>query len=161
MIRYTMAMIAGFALTAPALAQDANHIRIDGQIYDLRTLGAPPDAGEARAARHAREQYEDQNSGIVTRGTPHPYSRPILHRYKKVNCCFTSADENPRSMHQLWRCRVRKLTDCIGNSKPSCRPDAVTILREFVRVGHFPASPRRHSQKLAARLIEQASTGAA
>jgi hypothetical protein len=42
MIRYTMAMIAGIALTAPALAQDANHIRIDGQIYDLRTLGAPP-----------------------------------------------------------------------------------------------------------------------
>ena len=71
MIRYTMAMIAGIALTGPALAQDANHIRIDGQIYDLRTLGAPPDAGETRAARHAREQYEDQNSGIVTRGTPH------------------------------------------------------------------------------------------
>ena len=77
MIRYTMAMIAGIALTAPALAQDANHIRIDGQIYDLRTLGAPPDAGEARAARHAREQYEDQNSGIVTRGTPH---RELLKR---------------------------------------------------------------------------------
>jgi hypothetical protein len=72
-----MAMIAGIALTAPALAQDANHIRIDGQIYDLRTLGAPPDAGEARAARHAREQYEDQNSGIVTRGTPH---RELLKR---------------------------------------------------------------------------------
>ena len=77
MIRYTMAMIAGIALTAPALAQDANHIRIDGQIYDLRTLGAPPDAGEARAARHAREKYEDQNSGIVTRGTPH---RELLKR---------------------------------------------------------------------------------
>lgn len=77
MIRYTMAMIAGIALAAPALAQDANHIRIDGQIYDLRTLGAPPDAGEARAARHAREQYEDQNSGIVTRGTPH---RELLKR---------------------------------------------------------------------------------
>src|SRR6516162_9776750 len=133
MIRYTIAMIAGIALTAPALAQEANHIRIDGQIYDLRTLGAPPDAGEARAARHAREQYEDQNPGIVTRGTPHPYSRPILHRYKKVNCCFTSADENPRSMHQLWRCRVRKLTDCIGNSKAGRRPDAITIHREFVR----------------------------
>jgi len=72
-----MAMIAGIALAAPALAQDANHIRIDGQIYDLRTLGAPPDAGEARAARHAREQYEDQNSGIVTRGTPH---RELLKR---------------------------------------------------------------------------------
>ena len=42
MIRYTMAMIAGIALTAPALAQGANHIRIDGQIYDLPTLGAPP-----------------------------------------------------------------------------------------------------------------------
>ena len=77
MIRYTMAMIAGIALAAPALAQDANHIRIDGQIYDLRTLGAPPDAGEARAARHAREQYEDQNSGIVIRGTPH---RELLKR---------------------------------------------------------------------------------
>jgi len=36
-------------------------------------------------------------------------------------------------MHRPRGCRVRKLTDCIGNSKPSCRPDAVTILREFVR----------------------------
>jgi hypothetical protein len=37
-------------------------------------------------------------------------------------------------MHRPRGCRVRKLTDCIGNSKPSCRPDAVTIRREFVRV---------------------------
>ena len=36
-------------------------------------------------------------------------------------------------MHRPRGCRVRKLTDCIGNSKPTCRPDAVTILREFVR----------------------------
>ena len=58
MIRYTMAMIAGIALAAPALAQDANHIRIDGQIYDLRTLGAPPDAGEARAARQLKPPWQ-------------------------------------------------------------------------------------------------------
>ena len=37
-------------------------------------------------------------------------------------------------MHRPRGCRVRKLTDCIGNSKPSCRPGAVTIRREFVGV---------------------------
>ena len=36
-------------------------------------------------------------------------------------------------MHRPRGCRVRKLTDRIGNSKPSCRPGAVTIRREFVR----------------------------
>jgi hypothetical protein len=37
-------------------------------------------------------------------------------------------------MHRPSGCRVRKPTDCVSNSKPSCRPDAITIRREFVRV---------------------------
>ena len=36
-------------------------------------------------------------------------------------------------MHRPRGCRVRKLTDCIGNSKAGRRPDAITIHREFVR----------------------------
>jgi hypothetical protein len=70
-------MIAGitvsasaFAQDAPALEQDGYHIHIDGQIYDLRTLSAPRDAGEALHQRHATELHEDQNDGIVLRGKP-------------------------------------------------------------------------------------------
>jgi hypothetical protein len=78
MIRYIIPLIAAVAASAPALAQDAYHIRIDGQIYDIRTLPpVPRDDGEARAARHAREIYEDQNEGIATRGMPH---RALLER---------------------------------------------------------------------------------
>jgi hypothetical protein len=75
--RFLVPIIAGIALSLPAIAQDANHLRIDGQIYDLRTLSVPPDAGDARAARHARELNEDQNESIVTRGMPH---REVLER---------------------------------------------------------------------------------
>jgi hypothetical protein len=35
-------------------------------------------------------------------------------------------------MQQSRRCRVRKLSNRIGDPKPSCRPTAVTIRREFV-----------------------------
>jgi hypothetical protein len=80
MIRYIIPMIAGIALSAPALAQDGYHMHIDGQIYDLRTLSVPPDAGDARAARHARELNEDQNEGIVARGMPH---RELLERQSR------------------------------------------------------------------------------
>jgi hypothetical protein len=36
-------------------------------------------------------------------------------------------------MHRPQRCRARKLSDCSGDPNPSCRPNAITILREFVR----------------------------
>jgi hypothetical protein len=42
--------------------------------------------------------------------------------------------EGCRSMRQPWPCRLRKLPDCSGDPKPSRRPGAVTIRREFVGV---------------------------
>ena len=36
-------------------------------------------------------------------------------------------------MHRPRGCCVSKLTDCSGDPKPSCRPGAVTVRREFVR----------------------------
>jgi hypothetical protein len=36
-------------------------------------------------------------------------------------------------MHRPRGCRVRKLTDCIGDAEPGRRPGVVTIRGEFVR----------------------------
>jgi hypothetical protein len=56
-------MIAGIAVSTLALAQDANHILIDGWSYDIRT-GSSHDA-----ARALREEREDTSGGAtVLRG---------------------------------------------------------------------------------------------
>jgi hypothetical protein len=37
MRKFVFAFVAGIALSGPAMAQDAYHIRIGDQIYDIRT----------------------------------------------------------------------------------------------------------------------------
>jgi hypothetical protein len=37
MRKFVFAFVAGIALSGPAIAQDADHIRIDGVIYDIRS----------------------------------------------------------------------------------------------------------------------------
>jgi hypothetical protein len=66
MIRYIIPMIASIVVAAPVLAQDAYHIRVDGQIYDTRTLPVPRDP-EARERSLHHERYDP--NGVVLRGT--------------------------------------------------------------------------------------------
>ena len=66
MIRYIIPMIASIVVAAPVLAQDAYHIRVDGQIYDTRTLPVPRDP-EARERSLHDERYDP--NGVVLRGT--------------------------------------------------------------------------------------------
>ena len=40
MVKFVIPIIAGIALSAPAIAQDAYHVRVGDRLYDIRTGSA-------------------------------------------------------------------------------------------------------------------------